>query len=41
MIQSRKSVSKIHANFSVSGVKRFFADRVPADAFAPAYAFAA
>lgn len=29
MIQSRKRGSKIHAKSNFSGVKRFFADRMP------------
>ncbi len=29
MTQSRKKGSKIHANNTVSGIKRFFADRIP------------
>jgi len=38
---SRKTDSKIHAKLSFSGVRQFFADRIPAGntvGFAPAFA---
>lgn len=40
MTKSRKSESKIHAKPSFSGVKRFFANRMPASnvGYMPAFA---